>query len=44
MQSGKEQKDEQYQLELPTTETLPWNEQYKIIGGGRGGAGGGGGA
>ena len=23
-------KDEQYQLELPTIETLPWNDQYKI--------------
>ena len=31
--SGKEQKDEQYQLELPTIETLPWNDQYKINGG-----------
>ena len=27
-------KDEQYQLELPTIETLPWNDQYKINGGG----------
>ena len=26
-------KDEQYQSELPTIETLPWNEQYKINGG-----------
>ena len=32
-QSGKEQKDEKYQLELPTIETLPWNDQYKINGG-----------
>ena len=32
-QSGKEQKDEQYQFELPTIETLPWNDQYKINGG-----------
>ena len=32
-QSGKEQKDEQYQLELPTIETLPWNDQYTINGG-----------
>ena len=30
-------KEEQYQLELPTTETLPWNNQYKINGGGGGG-------
>ena len=31
---GKEQKDEKYQLELPTVETLPWNYmyQYKING------------
>ena len=25
-------KDEQYQLELPTIETLPWNDQFKING------------
>ena len=31
--SGKEQKDEQYQLELPTIETLSWNGRYKINGG-----------
>ena len=31
-QSGKEQKDEQYQLELLTIETLPWNDQYRING------------
>ena len=31
-QSRKEQKDEQYQLELPTIETLSWNDQYKING------------
>ena len=30
-QSGKERKDEQ--LELPTNETLPWNDQHKINGG-----------
>ena len=35
-------KDEQYQFELPTIETLPWNDQYKINGGG-GVCGGGGG-
>ena len=28
-----EEKDEQYQLELPTIETLPWNDQYKTNGG-----------
>ena len=33
-QWGKEQKDEQYQLESPTMETLPSNDQYKINGGG----------
>ena len=32
-QSGKEQKDDLYQLELPTIETLPWKDQYKINGG-----------
>ena len=35
-QSGKEEKDEQYQLELATIEILPWNDQYKINGGVRG--------
>ena len=35
--------DEQYQLELPTIETLSWKDQYKINGGGgEGGAMGGG--
>ena len=31
--SREEQKDEQYQLELPATETLSWNDQYNINGG-----------
>ena len=35
-------KDEQYQLELPASETLPWNDQYKINGGMWGLVGGGG--
>ena len=26
--------NEEYQLELPTIETLPWNDQYEIIVGG----------
>ena len=43
-QSGKEQTDEQYQLELPTIETMLSNDQYKIndgvcVGGGRGALG-----
>ena len=36
-QSEKEQKDEQYQLELPEIETQPWNDHYKINGGVGGG-------
>ena len=37
---GTGKKDEHYQLELPTIETLPWNDQYKINGGVCGGGGG----